>query len=52
LWFQGFVAFQILVKRVVFFGSKYCGDMGQDLYEQSNGEDVDFADLAEDVMGI
>jgi hypothetical protein len=43
--------FQILVKRF-FFGSKYCGDMGQDLYEQSiNGEDVDFADLAEDVMG-
>jgi MraZ protein len=34
-----------------FFGSKYCGD-GKDLYEQSiNGEDVDFADLAEDVMG-
>jgi hypothetical protein len=34
-----------------FFGSEYCGDMGQDLYEQSiNGEDVDFADLA-DVMG-
>jgi MraZ protein len=25
--------------------------LGQDLYEQSNGEDVDFADLAEDVMG-
>jgi MraZ protein len=23
----------------------------KDLYEQSNGEDVDFADLAEDVMG-
>ena len=32
-------------------GAQFVG-MGKELYEQSiNGEDIDFADLAEDVMG-
>jgi len=47
------VAFSNISKEVVFSSAINIVEIwDKDLYEQSiNGEDVDFADLAEDVMG-
>jgi MraZ protein len=46
------VAFQILLKRLFSSAVNIVEIWDKDLYEQSiNGEDIDFADLAEDVMG-
>jgi MraZ protein len=46
------ISFGSIPRKSFFFRCQHSGNWDKDLYETSiNGEDVDFADLAEEVMG-